>query len=88
MPQNRVSAISTHVIQNTIKNVQVCKKESLPFFFYSKMATLSWAPDQMRWVDGSWFLNYTTKLGIDTIINRIPDESRVADKWQGYLPGN
>lgn len=39
-------------------------------------------------MDGSCFLNYTTKLGRDTIINKILDESRVVDKWQGYLHGN
>lgn len=32
MPQNRVSAISTHVIQNTIKNVQSLKKGEFTFF--------------------------------------------------------
>ena len=57
-------------------------------FFYSKEATPGWNPDRWRWVDGGHFLDYTTKAGRDSIINRNPGTTRAADKWQGYLPGN
>ena len=49
------------------------------------MATLGWDLDRWRWIDGGRFLNYTTKDGRDSIINRTPGSIRTADKWQGYL---
>ena len=57
-------------------------------FFYGKIVTLRWDPDRWRWADGSRFLNYTTKMGRDSVINRIPGGRRAAEKWQGYLPSN
>ena len=57
-------------------------------FFYGKVATLSWDPDRWRWGDGGRFLDYTTKKGGDILTSRSQGSSRVADKWQGYLPGN
>jgi hypothetical protein len=52
------------------------------------MASLSWDPNMWRWIDGGQFLNYTTKDGRETIINRNPCTTCAADKWQGYLMGN
>ena len=39
-------------------------------------------------INHPYFLNYTTKFGRDYVINRILGTIWVADKWQGYLPGN
>jgi hypothetical protein len=57
-------------------------------FFYGKMATLGWDPDQWWWIGEGHFLDYTTEDGHDSIINRNPGTTRAADKWQGYLPGD
>ena len=45
-------------------------KKNEVLFFYGKVTTLGWDPDIWRWVDGGHFLNYTTKDGRDSIINR------------------
>lgn len=55
--------------------------------FYDKIATFGWNPKKWRWKNGSHFLNYTFKVGKDSIINRNPGTTRMVDKWQGYLPG-
>ena len=57
-------------------------------FFYGNLATLGWDLDRWRWIDGGHFLDYTTKDGRDSIINRNPNTTHAAEKWQGYLPGN
>lgn len=41
-----------------------------------------------RWIDRSRFLNITTKLGRDSVINRNQGTTLAVVKWQGYLPGN
>ena len=41
-----------------------------------------------QWIDGGIFFDYTTKEGRESIINRDIGTILVADKWQGYLPGN
>ena len=56
-------------------------------FFYGKTTTLCWDSDRWHWKDSSHFLNYTSKIGKDSIINRNPRTIRAADKWQGYLSG-
>ena len=66
---------------------EVEDKEKI-IFFYGKVTSLEWDPDRWRWMDGSRFLNYTTKDGRETISNRNPSATRTADKWQEYLPGN
>ena len=63
------------------------KREEI-IFFYGKLDTLGWDRDRWRWIDGGHFLDYTTKDGRDNILNRSPDTTRAADKWQGYLSGN
>ena len=63
------------------------EKEKI-IFFYGKLATLGWDPDRWQWIDKDHFLNYTTKDGRNSIINRNPGTTRAAEKWQGYLPGN
>ena len=57
-------------------------------FFYNKVGTLGWDPDRWRWFDGGHFLDYTTKDGCDSIINKNLGTTLMADKWQGYLPNN
>lgn len=57
------------------------KKEEITFF-YGKLTTLKWDPHRWRWVGGFYFLNYTTKMGRDGIINMYFDTSQVADKWK------
>lgn len=64
------------------------KDKEETFFFYNKLATLGWDPNRRWWIDGGRFLNYTTKSGHESIINKNPATTRVADKWQDYLPGN
>ena len=49
---------------------------------------MGWHPDRWQWIDEGHFLDYTTKDGRDSIINRNPGTTRAVDKWQGYLPGN
>lgn len=56
------------------------EKELITFFLYGKLATLSWDPDQWRWIDGGRFLDYTTKDCREPIINRNPRTTRAADK--------
>ena len=63
------------------------KREEI-IFFYGKLASLGWDPARWRWINGGYFLDYTTKDGRDTILNRSPGTSRAVEKWQGYLPGN
>lgn len=41
-----------------------------------KEATLSWDLDWWQWVEGYHFLDYTSKLGRDSIINRILDMTK------------
>ena len=41
-----------------------------------------WSPDQLRWVKAYGFFPYTTQFGRDSVINMIPNMTRVADKWQ------
>lgn len=71
----------------TICTTRGMRKEEITFF-YGKTPTLSWDPNWWQWMDGSRFLNYTTKFGSVAANNTIPNESRVVDKWQGYLPRN
>ena len=49
-------------------------------FFYGKLTTLGWDPDRWRWINGGKFVNYTTKDGRDSIINRNPGTTRAGDK--------
>ena len=53
-------------------------------FFYSKITTFRWDPDRWRWADGGKFLNYTTKDGRYSIINKNPGTSRACDKSKGF----
>ena len=53
-----------------------CPRKDEITFFYSKTATLGWDSDWWWWVDDSHFLNYTTKLGKDVVINMIPMSQR------------
>ena len=55
-------------------------------FFYSKVTTFRWDPDCWRWADGGKFLDYTTKDGRDSIINKNPGTSRACDKSKGFYP--
>ena len=53
-----------------------------------KLGGYPWDPDRWRWTDVHCFLNYTSKMVRDLVINRIPSVTRAAEKWQGYLPSN
>lgn len=75
------------VIHTTRGQMQEGVKEEITFF-YGKMATLSWDLDRWRWVEGSYFLDYTTKEGREFITKRTEGVNNVADKWQGYVPRN
>lgn len=49
-------------------------------FFHGKVANLHWDPDQLWWINEGQFLNYTTKIGRDSIINKNPRTTHVVDK--------
>lgn len=57
-------------------------------FFYEKLATLGWVPDQWHWIDEGRFFVCTIKDGKDSIINKNPETTRAEDKWQGYILDN
>lgn len=48
-------------------------------FFYGKMVILGWDMDWWRWIDGGRFLDYTTKDGKNSILNKNPGVTRAAD---------
>jgi hypothetical protein len=52
------------------------------------VATLGWDPNRWRWIDQGRFLNYTTKDGRESIINRNPCTTHATYKWQGYSLSN
>lgn len=63
------------------------KKEDVTFF-YGNEANLFWNSNHWQWREGLGFLNYTTKFGRDTIINKILGSTKAAEKWQDLLPNN
>ena len=50
------------------------------FFFYGKVVSLLWDPDQWRWGDGGRFLDYTTKNGREILTSGNQGSTRAADK--------
>lgn len=75
------------VIHTTRGQKQKGVKEEITFL-YGKMATLRWDPDRWRWVEGSNFLDYTTKASREFISKRTEGVNNVTDKWQGRIPRN
>lgn len=57
------------------------EKEEI-IFFYGKVATLRWDPERWWWIDEGRFLDYTTKIGIDFVINKNSGTTRTTDKCQ------
>ena len=75
------------VIHTSRGNKKEGEKEAITFF-YGKTATLQWDPDRWRWVEGCYFLDYTTKIGREYITKKTEGANNDVEKWQGDLPRN
>ncbi len=57
------------------------EKEKKNLFFYGKVTTFGRDPDRWRWTNGGRFLDYTTKEGRESIVDRNPRVTRASEIW-------
>ena len=67
-------------IEDSMGRRKMRKKKKI-LFFYGKVTTFGRDPDRWRWTNGGRFLDYTTKEGRESIVDRNPRVTRASEIW-------